>query len=61
LNVQCVFICDLDLVKKLSFPGEFFNKATFANTARYQGFLKMCVLKTAFYMWSNHMSIKTMN
>jgi len=50
LNVQCVFICDLDLVKKLSFSGEFFNKVPFINTAEYQGFLKLCVLKTAFYV-----------
>ena len=41
--------------------GEFFNKVPFINTAVYQGFLKLCVLKTVFYVWSNHMCIKTLN
>lgn len=49
------------LVKNSPRYGEFFNKVNFTNTAKYQGFLKMCVLKTAFYMWSNRISIKTIN
>ena len=32
INLKCVFICDLDLVKKLSRKREFFNKLIFADS-----------------------------